>query len=943
MCETQEGRMPEETFDKERVWQYERTRINTRRAAMQLPEAGAHDRADAPPSGSPQAGQPADTIGLSLSGGGIRSATFCLGVMRGLAQRHMLECVDYLSTVSGGGYIGAFFGSLFVRNAPGADANYAYNTLRAPISRPDDQGGTTAVNEDSGALWWLRNSGRYLAPGGAGDYIYALALAVRNVLAVHYVVGLSVLLATCVAYLIDVFVVSHANSGGDPVMIIFGGRFVLFYIDNFPFIDYELSLAQPLPPSGMTFLVAATAMAAAWILPMGLAYFGTEMPKPRPVQQPAPENGAPYARILSACRAGWHTHISANPIAWRYTYAFFWMAAMGVVILVGALVCWGVSARIAEFVDVSQIGVRRFAYACMAVAVVILLALWFFLRATRYVQDGKHFPRGSVPPSQWQTNAEYERDKMRAVRVELTKRLADAFKWTLAVAAIGAVMLAAWWLTCQAPPIGSLITLGSIGSFLIAITKWALDWYGARKTAKGGGLPLSLIMWIAGLLLAAIVCLFWVALTWRAAAALSDAPTCARFPPYWALGTMLVCAAFLTYVTGRSLQFINLSTIQNLYASRLVRAYLGASNISRRTQAGHRWLAISDAHPQDDLSLEQYYAAQDAPLHIINVTLNETVSPVATVVQRDRHGRPMALSPCAVHVDRYAYPYNGGPAGASAEPAEALSLGAWTGISGAAFSTGIGRATSLGQSLLTGLANVRLGYWWRAGRMQFDHPDARRRSRRPLITHIATQSYLAAELFCRYTGPYAPYWYLSDGGHFDNTGIYELLRRRVGIILAVDSAADPDYEWGDLGNLMRVARIDFGCEFEEVHAPAVAQNAKLSALMAAKASSRETRGKDCIRLFRVRHAPDAGGGHSLLVVIKPRVLAAAPLDVQQYAGASEPFPQETTADQFFSEEQWESYRKLGETIGVLLAEAISSGTYARTHLNSLFALREALK
>jgi hypothetical protein len=49
-----------------------------------------------------------DAVGLALSGGGIRSATFCLGVTQVLAEKGFLKEVDYLSTVSGGGYTGSF-------------------------------------------------------------------------------------------------------------------------------------------------------------------------------------------------------------------------------------------------------------------------------------------------------------------------------------------------------------------------------------------------------------------------------------------------------------------------------------------------------------------------------------------------------------------------------------------------------------------------------------------------------------------------------------------------------------------------------------------------------------------------------------------------------------------------------------------------------------------
>src|SRR5262249_7773400 len=48
-------------------------------------------------------------MGLAFSGGGIRSATFNLGMLQSLARLNLLSKFDYLSTVSGGGYIGSWF------------------------------------------------------------------------------------------------------------------------------------------------------------------------------------------------------------------------------------------------------------------------------------------------------------------------------------------------------------------------------------------------------------------------------------------------------------------------------------------------------------------------------------------------------------------------------------------------------------------------------------------------------------------------------------------------------------------------------------------------------------------------------------------------------------------------------------------------------------------
>ena len=60
--------------------------------------------------------------GLALSGGGIRSATFSLGVIQALVEKGKFKFVDYISTVSGGGYIGSCVSS--VLNHPDADDAY---------------------------------------------------------------------------------------------------------------------------------------------------------------------------------------------------------------------------------------------------------------------------------------------------------------------------------------------------------------------------------------------------------------------------------------------------------------------------------------------------------------------------------------------------------------------------------------------------------------------------------------------------------------------------------------------------------------------------------------------------------------------------------------------------------------------------------------------------
>ena len=90
-------------------------------------------------------------VGLSLSGGGIRSATFCLGVVQCLAEYGVLKDVDYLSTVSGGGYLGAFLSSRL--NPLGGDSGVSIEEL---LTKPANRTG------DPEAIRHLRNNSKYL-------------------------------------------------------------------------------------------------------------------------------------------------------------------------------------------------------------------------------------------------------------------------------------------------------------------------------------------------------------------------------------------------------------------------------------------------------------------------------------------------------------------------------------------------------------------------------------------------------------------------------------------------------------------------------------------------------------------------------------------------------------------------------------------------------------
>ena len=894
---------------------------------------------------------PRDALALALSGGGIRSATFCLGLLQSLARKGALHGFDYLSTVSGGGYAGAFFGSLFTRHAeaakaqdPRASAADPYVVMSGPSHRP--AAGTSSEPAPSGwQLWWLRNSGRYLAPTGAGDYLYAVALALRNLLAIHFVLGLSALLLAL------------------PTMIVDEGlRAVLRAID----------LSGSIPGLGFAWLALAGALF--WVLPLGVAYFGTEMPKP-------------------GVRQHW----------WR-TRTRLELTLIGVA---GLLIGLALAPQGMDWVPIGDeegggfwraIGIDfdgswGLASIFAAIGAVALLASGFVGSAAIEVQRRADRDAASVA----RRDAVSPQGLMLSTRVLLTKRLAFALKVDVLLLAIAVLIGGGCWLaiwlskaSAAAQWFSSMTGIG--GTVLLTSVRKAAGQLLDPKAAAAPRVPMNSLALLVGMLAAGLLTALWFALGWWAAGKLSGVTLSNSLHLTPQMLGLLAVLLPVALAAGHSFQFLNLSSIQNLYSSRLVRAYLGATNPARADSSDPRWAHLSDTHPDDNLSLARYYAPGNAaPLHLINTTLNETVSPNDPLVQRDRHGRPLTVSPDHLCVDgdfyrrlddtvpptanarqRMARWFSrlGRGMGPAVAP-ESMSLGSWIGISGAAFSTGVGRGTTLGKALLLGLANVRLGHWWDAAMLE------RRPARqgadtlmRMLSRLFRTQAYLVAELTGRFSGRYSRYWYLSDGGHFDNTGIYELLRRRVGFIVCADNGADDQYTHDDIANLMRVARIDFGCEFRriEAHELAVAgpdgarwarlllssKGARDASLQLDPAVARLPRVVDepqpargdfsdvgCLSIHWVSY-PDTPDG-SVLVVVKPRLVAGVPTDVQQYAQVSPSFPQESTVDQFFSEEQWESYRKLGEVIGAVIGGGDDAGADAAAGMARWRELRKIVE
>jgi hypothetical protein len=226
---------------------------------------------------------------------------------------------------------------------------------------------------------------------------------------------------------------------------------------------------------------------------------------------------------------------------------------------------------------------------------------------------------------------------------------------------------------------------------------------------------------------------------------------------------------------------------------------------------------------------------------------------------------------------------------------DGISLGTAVTISGAAASPNMGYHSSPLMAFLLTFFNIRLGSW-----LGNPGPHGHKSYKRK---HPWTG---LVPMFAELTGnstDKSKWVYLSDGGHFENLGLYEMVVRRCHRIVLSDSGADPRCSFEDLGNAIRKIRTDLGIPIEI---------AKIT--MAPRAKDGKPVAGEYFAVGTIRYsAVDKDAVDGKLVYIKPGVYQSEnfPWDVYNYAQESLEFPHEPTSDQFFSESQFESYRALG--------------------------------
>lgn len=898
-------------------------------------------------------------IGLALSGGGIRSATFCLGVIQALAKARQLRNIDYLSTVSGGGYVGCWL-TTWIHRHPEGLKGVEEELRRQPSAKSTGEASPIA---------WLRRYSNYMSPRLgllSGDTVTLVTTWLRNVL-----LNLTIVVAffACVLLLPRLLVEPTIQAMTTWLLPAgYAATWIAFFILPLT-ISLNLSPDLSRDTRGDVLLMNTTwGVVLAVILPgmftayLGSAalfakgdYFRTHLPG--------------FARLASVLLAAaamtwlvyqlWRERQRWRTIAGEATYfAFAYAGALAVgTVVIGAfakvihpigttevekaanVLTFGTPALLATFGIVGSVIVgfarpyserSREWWARMNAWFAIVGVSWLVVCALAFY---------AAPVARWAWDQ------------------ADGWFATL----LGAGWLASLLTTLLGPrPSGSDSITGRLGRF---------------------GLSTALSIVVAGLLFA-IAAAVGLALEQRAATSegrssgsvvsvevaagdgnsrttITAREPLSKFeidgqpgrPTVVTLATQSTPISFQDYVkhsftlqekvveaSARGIDFtaaaalvclvvlllfgrlvdVNKFSLHALYMNRLVRCYLGASRrIERRPNP------FTGFDEDDDVPLhvlrgigpikpERSGTPKDKrgvlrPFPIINAALNLTQG--SNLAWQERKAASFTFSP--LHCGFALGPSTGDAhdstlwSGLSSiggyrfakewaskgDERHAITIGSAMAVSGAAASSISGKSTLPALAFIATLFNARLGRW---------SPNPLRRSW-DISSPRAGLYYLLSELFGHATER-TRFVYLSDGGHFDNTGAYELVRRRCRFVIVVDATADAVRSMGDLANLVRKCRIDFGVRIDF----------DVDELGTEPAAQGQSKGF----VFGTIHYGD-GSPDGSIVVIKPTLSAPRRLgvDLFSYARSSKSFPHQTTIDQFFSESQFESYRELGERIG----------------------------
>ncbi len=318
------------------------------------------------------------------------------------------------------------------------------------------------------------------------------------------------------------------------------------------------------------------------------------------------------------------------------------------------------------------------------------------------------------------------------------------------------------------------------------------------------------------------------------------------------------------------------------------------------------------------------------PLHVVNMTLNLVHG--QRLAWQERKAESFTATP--LHCGSFQIPdaedrtlpvYGSYRRTHEYAGAGGITMGTAMAISGAAVSPNMGYYSSPIVTFLMTLFNVRLGWW-------LGNPGPPGKDYFRLACPKSAVYPIIAEAL-GLTDDRNSYVYLSDGGHFENLGLYEMVLRRCRLIAISDASDDAEFQFDNLGNAVQKIRTDFGIPIDFQSMEIFPRKDKKKGAYCAIGTIRYS----CVdevdkvddtgnvihdRKGRPLRAPAPDG---TIIYVKPVFYGDEPRDIYHYAMTHETFPHESTGDQWFSEVQFESYRKLGSHIIDTLCKYKSDG------------------
>lgn len=874
------------------------------------------------PSTEPPAQPPPEsaTVGLALSGGGIRSATFSLGVLQLIAARGHLRSIDYVSSVSGGGYIASWLSAWIAR------------TDIAHVEQELAMSPETCEREPAEVMW-LRRYSNYLTPRVGAlslDALTVIATYLRNVLLnmIILVLGVAALLSIPIAALPLIAWLTRVPAACAAVGLGFALVSLSFVAINLTIkcSDPKGAAAAVFRSGGVLCFVVLPALAASLFGGIWLLH--------------PPEHA--YA---------WWRSMLMGLMAFYLVVGTAWLIALRF-----AARCRRRSAREGSAEDPSEDGLDRtattfedgFVYTVSAALAMLVGAA--LLAAFKAIFQ-KFWPAPALPIS-----ADWQASPLEAAAIFLFapagilvclgisasifiglvgRRYSEGSREWFARTGGTFLMTSVVWIVWLglAFYVPMLVDhgVGGIGSWLTntAFATWLASLIGSmvltrvrgqQKSNESSSLMTALAMVLATIVACGIFVLIAIGLhavlghllAWVNDARLpnwgSFAAYSAPIRPAWpslaslfAIGATIVALVFAWRVD------INRFSLHDMYKNRLIRCYLGATNGNRRP---HPFVGFDT---NDDMPLTDL---PERPHHIINTALNlvqgselawQERKAASFVFMRNYCGFQLSCAQGNKPVRQSAVPLPGmrPTKDYAAEDSDAqwkcMTLGTAMAISGAAVSPNMGLHSQPVLAALMTFFNLRLGRWcpnpagcdWRKSSPSF--------GLRCLLAELTG-----------HTNESSKFVYLSDGGHFENTGVYELVRRRCARILVVDVGADPARAFEDLANLLRKCRVDLGVDFELNASP----------LYGDEKSPRSKSGfVDGKIFYGVSGNQPAFEGRILVVKSSLQQPPVETIDIYSYAKRAGTFPQQTTVDQWFDESQFESYRKLGYSLAAAALDA----------------------